>query len=213
MPRRLKEYDGLVMQSGILKARTQGVGAYSPEEAVEWGVTGPCLRACGLDWDLRKKRPYSSYEQFDFEIPTGRCGDAYDRAVVRVEEIRQSLRIIRQCLENMPAGPYKADHPLAIPPRKERTLQDIETLVTHFLAVSWGPVVPPGEAMATVEATKGWNGYYLISDGGTQAYRTRIRTPSFAHLQMIPAIGRGLMIPDLVAILGSIDYVMADVDR
>jgi NADH-quinone oxidoreductase subunit C/D len=213
MPRRLKEYDGLVMKNRILKGRSQGVGAYSQKDAVDWGVTGPGLRACGLDWDLRKKRPYSGYERFDFDIPTGRCGDVYDRALVRVEEIRQSLRIVRQCLENMPAGPYKSDHPLAVPPRRERTLKDIETLITHFLSVTWGPVVPPGEALAVVEATKGWNGYYLISDGGNHAYRARIRTPSFAHLQMIPAIARGLMIPDLVAILGSIDYVMADVDR
>ena len=212
-PHRLKEYDGLVMKSRILKGRTQGIGAYSQEEAVEWGVTGPGLRACGLDWDLRKKRPYSGYERFDFDIPTGRCGDSYDRALVRIEEMRQSLRIIRQCLENMPAGAYKADHPLAIPPRKERTLLDIETLITHFLSVSWGPVIPPGEALVTVEATKGWNGYYLVSDGGTNAYRARIRTPSFPHLQMIPTISRGLMVPDLVAIVGSIDYVMADVDR
>jgi NADH-quinone oxidoreductase subunit C/D len=213
MPHRLKEYDGLVMKNRILKGRTQGVGAYSTAEAVEWGVTGPGLRACGLEWDLRKKRPYSGYERFEFDIPTGRRGDCYDRALVRVAEIRQSLRIIRQCLDNMPAGPYKADHPLAIPPRKERTLQDIETLITHFLAVSWGPVVPAGEAQAAVEATKGWNSYYLVSDGGPHAYRARIRTPSFAHLQMIPAISRGLIVPDLVAILGSIDYVMADVDR
>jgi len=213
MPRRLKEYDKLVMQNRILKARCQGVGAYSAAEAVEWGVTGPGLRACGLEWDLRKKRPYSGYDRFEFDIPTGRCGDTYDRAVVRVEEIRQSLRIIRQCLDNMPEGDYKADHPLAVPPRKGRTLEDIETLITHFLAVSWGPVMPPGEVMTAVEASKGWNGYYLISDGGNQSYRTRIRTPSFAHLQMIPVFCRGLLIADLVAIIGSIDYVMADVDR
>ncbi len=213
MPRRLKEYDGLVMKNRILKGRSQGVGAYSQKEAVTWGVTGPGLRACGLEWDLRKKRPYSGYERFDFEIPTGRCGDVYDRARVRVEEIRQSLRIIRQCLENMPSGPYKADHPLAVPPRRDRTLEDIETLITHFLSVTWGPVIPPGEVLSVVEATKGLNGYYLISDGGNHPYRARIRTPSFAHLQMIPAVARGLMIPDLVAILGSIDYVMADVDR
>jgi NADH-quinone oxidoreductase subunit C/D len=213
MPRRLKEYDDLVMNSSMVRARTRGVGAYTLEEAVEWGATGPALRACGLEWDLRKKRPYSGYERFDFTIPTAHHGDAYDRAVVRVEEIRQSLIIIRQCLDEMPAGHYKADHPLTTPPRKEFTLRDIETLITHFLEVSWGPVIPPGEASMTVEATKGWNAYYLISDGGTHAYRARIRTPSFPHLQMIPAISRGLMIPDLVAILGSIDYVMADVDR
>jgi len=213
MPRRLREYDALIMENRIFKARTRGVGAYTPAEAVEWGVTGPNLRACGLEWDLRKKRPYAGYDRFEFDIPVGTRGDCYDRALVRVEEMRQSLRIIKQCLDNMPAGPYKADHPLAVPPRKEHTLEDIETLITHFLAVSWGPVIPPQEALVCIEAAKGWTGYYLISDGGIHSYRTRIRTPSFAHLQTIPLISRGAMVPDLLAILGSLDYVMADVDR
>jgi len=213
MPARLAEYDGLVMQNRIFKGRTQGVGAYTLDEAIEWGVTGPGLRACGFKWDWRKTRPYSGYDQFDFEIPTAVNGDCYDRAVVRVEEMRQSLRIIQQCVDNMPAGPYKSDHPLATPPLKERTMHDIETLITHFLGVSWGPVIPPGEASVGVEATKGNNSYYLISDGGTMSYRTRIRTPSFPHLQMVPLISREAMIPDLMAILGSIDYVLSDVDR
>jgi NADH-quinone oxidoreductase subunit C/D len=213
MTGRMQEYDGMVMRNRMFKARTQGIGSYTLDEAVEWGVTGPGLRACGLAWDFRRQRPYSGYEQFDFEIPTASQGDCYGRALVRVEEIRQSLRIIDQCLDNMPPGPYKADHHLAVPPRKERTMHDIETLITHFLGVSWGPVIPPGEACIAIEATKGCNSYYLISDGGNHAYRTRIRAPSFAHLQMIPQICRGLMVPDLLAILGSIDYVMADVDR
>jgi NADH-quinone oxidoreductase subunit C/D len=213
MTDRMKEYDGMVMRNRMFKARTQGIGSYTLEEAVEWGVTGPGLRACGQAWDFRRQRPYSGYEQFEFEIPTASQGDCYDRAVVRVEEIRQSLRIIEQCRNNMPPGPYKANHHLAVPPLKERTMHDIETLITHFLSVSWGPVIPSGEACVAIEATKGCNSYYLISDGGIHAYRTRVRTPSFAHLQMIPLISRGLMIPDLLAIIGSIDYVMADVDR
>jgi NADH-quinone oxidoreductase subunit C/D len=213
MRRRLDEYDKMVMQNGIFKARTVGVGAYTLDEAIEWGVTGPGLRACGFEWDFRKKRPYSGYDQFEFDIPTAERGDCYDRAVVRVAEMRQSLRIIGQCLNNMPFGPYKSDHPLATPPIKKHTMQDIETLITHFLGVSWGPVIPPGEAMAHVEATKGDNGYYLISDGNTRAYRVRIRAPSFPHMQMVPLISRGAMIPDLLAILGSIDFVLADVDR
>jgi NADH-quinone oxidoreductase subunit C/D len=213
MRRRLDEYDGMVMQNRIFKARTVGVGGYTLDEAVEWGVTGPGLRACGFEWDFRKKRPYSGYDQFEFDIPTARRGDCYDRAVVRVAEMRQSLRIVEQCLNNMPAGPYKSDHPLATPPIKERTMHDIETLITHFLGVSWGPVIPPGEALVHVEATKGDNGYYLISDGDTMAYRARIRAPSFPHMQMVPLISRGSMIPDLLAILGSIDFVLADVDR
>ncbi len=212
-PKRLDEYDKLVMQNKILKVRTKGVGSYTLDEAIEWGATGPGLRACGLEWDFRKKRPYSGYDQFEFDIPTATHGDSYDRGVVRVEEMRQSVRIIRQCMNNMPDGPYKAEHPLATPPLKEHTMHDIETLINHFLGVSWGPVMPPGEAFYGVEATKGNNGYYLISDGNTVSYRTRIRTPSFAHLQMIPLMSRGLAVADLIAILGSIDFVMADVDR
>ena len=213
MPERLKEYDIQVMENRIFQARSKGVGAYSLDEAIEWGVTGPGLRATGLEWDMRKKRPYSGYDQFEFDIPTAIHGDCFDRAVVRVEEMRQSLRIIQQCVKNMPPGPYKADHPLAVPPLKERTMHDIETLITHFLSVSWGPVIPPGEAIGVVEASKGINSYYLISDGSNQSYRTRIRTPSFPHMQMIPVVSRGLLIPDLLAILGSIDFVLADVDR
>ncbi len=213
LPPRLAEYDEVVMANRIFKARTQGIGVYTREQAIEWGVTGPALRACGYAWDYRKARPYSGYDRFDFDIPTADKGDCYARAVVRVEEMRQSLRIIRQCVDHMPAGPYKSDHPLATPPRKERTMHDIETLIHHFLGVSWGPVIPAGEAFVGIEATKGNNGYYLISDGGTMAYRARIRTPSFAHIQTLPLVTRGLMVPDLLAILGAMDYVLADIDR
>ena len=212
-PKQLKTYDKLVLKNKIIKARTVGIGAYTTEEAIEWGVTGPGLRATGFEWDFRKKRPYSGYEQFEFDIPTGQNGDAYDRALVRMEEMNQSLRIIEQCMNNMPEGPYKSDHPVTTPPRKERTMHDIETLINHFLNVSWGPVIPPGEAFFGIEATKGNNGYYLISDGNTMSYRTRIRTPSFAHIQMVPYISRGHTIADLLAILASIDYVLADVDK
>jgi NADH-quinone oxidoreductase subunit C/D len=213
MPARLDHYDKMAMQNSLIKSRTVGIGKYSAAEAIEWGVTGPNLRATGVDWDLRKQRPYAGYDQFEFDVPIAQNGDCYDRAVVRVEEIRQSLRIIRQCLDNMPEGPYKSDHKLTSPPPKERTMEDIETLIHHFLHTSWGPVIPAGEACVPVEATKGLNGYHLISDGSTTSYRTRIRTPSFPHLQQIPLISRGLMIPDLIAIIASIDFVMADVDR
>lgn len=212
-PKRLDEYDRMVLKNRLLQRRTQGIGAYNTEQAVEWGVTGAGLRATGFGWDYRKARPYSGYENFEFEIPVAYRGDCYDRCVVRVEEMRQSLRIIEQCVQHMPAGDYKARHPLAVPPPKERTLHDIETLIQHFVNVAWGPVIPPGEASATIEATKGLNDYYLISDGGAMSYRTRIRTPSFAHLQMIPLMSRGMAIADLIAILASIDFVMADVDR
>jgi NADH-quinone oxidoreductase subunit C/D len=213
LPRRLDEYDKLVLQNRLFKARTQGVGSYTLDEAIDWGITGPNLRACGLAWDLRKRRPYSGYDQFVFDIPTAVRGDCYDRALVRVQEMRQSLRIIEQCLHNMPTGPYKAEHQLTTPPLKEHTMHDIETLIAHFLNVSWGPVMPAGEASLSIEATKGNNSYYLISDGHTMPYRVRIRTPSFAHLQTVPLLSRGHTIADLLAILGSIDFVLADVDR
>ncbi|MFT7244650.1 MAG: NADH-quinone oxidoreductase subunit C/D [Candidatus Azotimanducaceae bacterium] len=213
MPKRLKQYEAMVMKNSILRQRTHGVGVYTTAEALDWGVTGPGLRATGMDFDWRRDKPYGGYDQFEFDVPVYQNGDSFDRARVRVDEITQSLRIIEQCLNNMPAGPYKAAHPQTTPPPKERTMFDIETLIHHFLNVSWGPVIPAGECSVTVEATKGNNMYYLTSDGGGGSYRTRIRTPSFPHLQQIPLISRGLMIPDLIAILASIDFVMADVDR
>ena len=213
LPKRLNEYVKAALLNSILKGRTIGVAAYTTAEALNWGVTGAGLRATGLNFDLRKWRPYSGYENFEFEVPVGVNGDAYDRAMVRVEEIRQSLRIIEQCMNNMPEGPFKADHPLTTPPPKERTLQHIDTLINHFLQVSWGPVMPAAESFQMIEATKGVNSYYLTSDGSTMSYRTRIRTPSFAHLQQIPSVIRGSMVSDLIVYLGSIDFVMSDVDR
>lgn len=213
MPKRLVEYEKAALKNSILIGRTKGVAQYNTQEAFEWGVTGAGLRATGFDFDLRKARPYSGYENFEFEVPLAANGDAYDRCMVKMGEMRESLRIIEQCLNNMPEGPYKADHPLTTPPPKERTLQHIETLITHFLQVSWGPVMPANEAFQMIEATKGINSYYLTSDGSTMSYRTRIRTPSFAHLQQIPSVIRGSMVADLIAYLGSIDFVMADVDR
>ncbi len=213
MPARLDHYEKMAMQNSILQQRTVGIGRCTQAEAIDWGITGPNLRATGVDFDLRRDRPYGGYEQFEFEVPVFHNGDCYDRARVRIEEIRQSLGIIRQCLDNMPEGPFKSEHKLTTPPPRERMLEDIETLIHHFLNVSWGPVIPAGEACVPIEATKGINGYHLVSDGGTTSYRTRIRTPSFALLQQIPLLSRGLMIPDLIAIIASIDFVMADVDR
>ena len=213
LPGRLDHYDKMAMQNEMLKDRTVGIGVYTKQEALDWGITGPGLRATGSDWDVRKKRPYGGYDQFESDVPTATNGDCYDRAALRIEEMRQSLRIIRQCVDNMPSGPYKSDHSATTPPPKEQTMEDIETLIHHFLNVSWGPVIPEGEASVMIEATKGINSYHLISDRSTNSYRTRIRTPSFPHLQQIPLISKGLMIPDLIAIIASIDFVMADVDR
>lgn len=212
-PKKLREYQNMVIRNSLFKARTKGIGIYTLEEAIDWGVTGPGLRACGFEWDFRKMRPYGGYEMFDFEIPIAQNGDCFDRSIVRVEEMRQSLRIVEQCLNNMPEGNYKADHPLTTPPIKKHTMQDIETLITHFLNVSWGPVIPAGEAMSCIEATKGANSYYLVSDGNTSAYRVRIRTPSFPHMQMVPYISKGYTVADLLSILGSVDFVLADIDR
>lgn len=212
-PARIDEYEQIIVRNAIFKHRTKGIGLYTTDSAIEWGVTGPNLRSTGLDWDLRKKRPYSGYDQFDFEIPTATEGDSYARTVVRIEEMRQSLRIIKQAMCNMPTGPYKSDNRLAMPPRKEETMVAIETLINHFLAVSWGQPIPPGEAMISTEAPKGNYGYHLISDGSNYAYRCHIRTPSFAHLQTTPILTKGLLVSDLITILGSLDYVLADVDR
>ncbi len=213
MPARLREYEKAMMENAIVKERTKHIAAFTTDDALTWGVTGPNLRATGCDFDLRKKRPYSGYQNFDFEVPLGHNGDVFDRGQLRIDEMRQSLRIIQQCVNNMPAGDYKADHPLTTPPPRERMLQHIETLITHFLQVSWGPVLKSNESMQMIEATKGINSYYLTSDGNTMSYRTRIRTPSFPHLQQIPSLMRGGFVPDLIAHLGSIDFVMADVDR
>jgi NADH-quinone oxidoreductase subunit C/D len=213
MPKRLDEYVKAAMKNSVLQGRTQNVAQYDAKQALAWGVTGAGLRATGVDFDLRKARPYMGYENYDFEIPVMHNGDAYDRCMIKIEEIRQSLRIIRQCLDNMPQGPYKADHPLAVPPPKDRTLNDIETLINHFISVSWGPVMPAGEASMMVEATKGINSYYLTSDRSTMSYRTRIRTPTFAHLQQMPSVINGSLVSDAIIYLASIDIVMADTDR
>jgi NADH-quinone oxidoreductase subunit C/D len=215
LPPRLVEYDRTVMRNGIFKARTQGIGALHCQGSHRVGRDrSPTCAPAGFEWDFRKRQPYSGYQQFQFDIPTAQSGDCYGRAAVRVEEMRQSLRIIEQCVQT-DARRVRISRiiPLATPPVKGRTMQDIETLITHFLSVSWGPVLPVGEALGAIEATKGNNGYYLISDGSTVSYRTRIRTPSFAHVQTLPLLSRGLMIPDMVAILGSLDFVLADVDR
>jgi NADH-quinone oxidoreductase subunit C/D len=211
--KKLKEYDNLILKNSIIKARTVGIGVFTTEEAIEWGVTGPGLRSTGMEWDFRKKRPYSGIENFEFDIPVGKNGDCYDRALIRVEEMRQSLRIIEQCMNNMPEGDYKSDSPFTTPPRKEKTMKDIDTLINHFLGVSWGPVIPAGETFSGIEGAKGNNGYYLISDGSTSSYRSRIRTPSFPHIQMIPYISKGYTVADLLSIVASVDFVLADLDR
>ena len=209
----IDEYEALLTHNPILRARTRGIGVMTTAQAIDWGVSGPNLRACGLDWDLRKKRPYSGYEQYDFEIPTATEGDALARAEVRVEEIRQSLRIVEQAMNNMPDGPILSDKARHAFPRKEATLQDIDTLIHHLIATGRGMRFPPGESLFITEAPKGMNGYFAISDGSEQPYRLRIRTPSFPHVQVLALLARGHLLADLIAILGSLDYILSDLDR
>lgn len=212
-PKRLREYEALVSKNPIFKARTQGVGRISLDDAKDWGVSGPMLRACGLEWDLRKKLPYSGYENYQFEVPTATAGDCYARYQVRVEEMRQSLGIIRQAAEQMPSGPYTSTDCRFGIPDKAATLRDIETLIHHFVHVSRGPKIPGGEAYAATEGPRGEQGYYVVSDGGSTAYRMRIRAPAFANVQAMPLMALGSSISDLIAIIGSVDYLLPDIDR
>ena len=212
-PKRIKTYESLLTHNVIFERRTREVGVLSRDNAVDWGITGPVLRGSGVEWDVRKKMPYSGYEAFDFDVPYFPEGDCYARYLVRMEEMRQSVRIIEQAADQMPPGRYVTDDYRYAIPRKDETLKNIETLIHHFINVTRGPRIPEGEAYLTTESARGEQGYYVVSDGLGTAYRMRIRTPDFAHIQAMPLMAVGEPIANFIAVIGSVDYVMPDTDR
>ncbi len=212
-PKAWQELDELVSKNPIWLNRTKGVGVLRKEDAIAWGVTGPSLRASGVAWDLRKTMPYSSYDHFDFELVTAEEGDTYARYWVRMLEMLESIKIVRQALENLPPGPVIANHPWATPPPKDLLDKDMESVIRHFLFYSRGYPVPPGEAYAVVESARGEVGFYIVSDGSEKPYRMHMRAPSFIHVHALPVVSKGHLIADLVAILASFDPVMGEVDR
>ncbi|MFQ5535475.1 MAG: NADH-quinone oxidoreductase subunit D [Sphingomonadales bacterium] len=212
-PQVLEDMEALLVENRIFKQRNVDIGVASFDDAMDWAFTGPTLRACGVAWDLRKSQPYDVYGKMDFDIPVAKYGDCYDRFVVRLEEMRQSLRIIKQSIEEMPEGPVKSvDHKIT-PPRRADMKSSMEALIQHFKLYTEGYHVPGGEVYAAVEAPKGEFGVYLVSDGSNKPYRCRIRAPGFAHMQAMDSLTRGHMIADIPAILGSIDIVFGEVDR
>ena len=212
-PHRFDEYEDLLTENPLWIQRLKGIGVIKAEEAIDWGLSGPNLRACGVPWDLRKSNPYSGYERFDFEIALGQAGDAYERYLVRIFEMRQSLKIVEQALKEMPGGPVSIDNPKIVPPPKRVVRQSMEALIHHFLLYSHGFNVPPGEAYVPVEGPKGEVGFYVVSDGTNKPWRVKLRPPSFLNIQVLPRLIEGHMVADAVAIIGSVDFVMGEADR
>jgi len=212
-PQMLDDVETLLTENRIFKQRTVDIGGLSAEEAMDWGFSGPNLRACGVPWDLRKAQPYDVYDKMDFDIPVGKTGDCYDRYLVRMSEMRQSLRIIKQCLADMPKGPVKVDNHKITPPSRGDMKQSMESLIHHFKLFTEGYHVPAGETYTAVEAPKGEFGVYLVSDGSNKPYRCKIRPPGFAHLQALELVSKGYMLADVVANIGSLDIVFGEIDR
>jgi NADH-quinone oxidoreductase subunit D len=210
----IDEVDSLLTRNRIFLDRTDGIGAISKEDAIAYGLTGANLRACGVAADLRKDKPYTGYEQYEFDIPVGTKGDCFDRYIVRIEEMRQSVRLIRQIIAKMPDGPWYAPDAVRIfAPKKEKILTSMEELIQNFMLVTEGPQIPAGEVYFEAENPKGALGFFIISKGGGVPYRLKIRGPSFSSLCILPKIAVGCMVADLPAILGSLDFVMGECDR
>jgi len=209
----IDDTEKLIEKNRIFRQRSVGIGKISVNDALEWGFSGPCIRASGLNWDLRKKQPYDCYNEMDFKVPTGSTGDCFERFLVRVEEMRQSLSIIRQCLKNIPDGPSISNDPRIVPPKREIMKESMESLINHFKLFTEGFHVPSGETYTAVEAPKGEFGVLLISDGTNKPYRCKIRSPGFPFLQATEFLSKGHMLSDLVAIIGSLDIVFGEIDR
>jgi NADH-quinone oxidoreductase subunit D len=212
-PAVLDDIESLLTENRIFKQRTVDIGIVSADDAIDWGFTGPMLRASGIAWDLRKAQPCDVYERMEFDVPVGKNGDCYDRYLVRMEEMRQSLRMIRQCLAEMPSGPVLSDDRKYTPPSRGEMKRSMEALIHHFKLYSEGYHVPEGETYTAVEAPKGEFGVYLIADGTNRPYRCKIRAPGFAHLQAMDYVCKGHMLADSVAVLGSMDIVFGEIDR
>lgn len=212
-PSKIDDVDGMLTENHIFKQRTVDIGIATKKQAYDWGFSGPMLRASGVAWDLRKAQPYEIYDKIDFEIPVTEHGDCYDRYLVRMEEMRQSIKIVKQCLEQLPKGPIKTDDPKISPPPRQEMKKSMEALINHFKLYSEGYHVPAGEHYAAVEAPKGEFGVYIVSDGTNKPYRCRIRAPGFAHLQALEELSKGHMLGDVPSILGSMDIVFGEVDR
>jgi NADH:ubiquinone oxidoreductase subunit D len=214
-PSRVAEYETLIDQNRIWLKRTKRIGVIEADEAVNWGLTGPTLRGSGVPYDVRKYAPYDAYDKVEFDVPVGKNGDVYDRYRCRMEEFRQSTRIIKQCIEKLPKGPVMAPEAskVSLPP-KDNVLKDMESMIHHFVLITKGPIAAPeGEIYSAVEAPKGELGFYIVSDGTGRPYRMRLRSPSFVHASVIPRLCEGALIADVIANIGTIDIVLGECDR
>jgi NADH-quinone oxidoreductase subunit D len=213
-PSRIEEYEKLLTRNSIWLMRTVGIGILEAKDAIALGVSGPTLRAAGVVYDVRKFFPYSSYEEFDFDVPTRTESDSYARYLVRVAEMRESLKIIRQAMGKIPPeGPIRADAPGIIPPQREKMKTEMEALIYHFKIFTEGFAPPPGEVYQRIESPRGEAGYFVVSDGSPKPYRVKVRAPSFVNLQALPKLSEGHLVADLIACIGTIDIVLGEVDR